>query len=122
MLTVKNSYYISLIVQILIVIFFFAEVKRKENKEYILLSNAIDIEFVVNIIEFIGYIIIGFYLNSNVNITAIRYADWFVTTNMMLITLSFFLEFNNIFYENIPARDKKRKLAKHDIKYMGTSI
>lgn len=118
MLTIKNSYYFSLLVQTLIVIYFIVEVKRTESQEYILLSNAIDIEFIVNIIEFIGYLIIGFYLNSKVNITAIRYVDWFVTTNMMLITLSFFLEFNNIFYENIPEAEKKKKLTKHDLNFM----
>lgn len=96
MLTVQNSYYFSLFVQLISLIIFSMTFSVATSPNLVLVKNAYYIEYVVSIIEFIGYVILGFYLNSKVNITAIRYGDWFITTNMLLVSLSLFLLYNRL--------------------------
>lgn len=118
MLTIQNSYIFSLIVQLVSLIIFGLASSLTINDNLILLKNAFNIEYIVSIIEFIGYIVLGFYLKNRDNLTAIRYGDWFVTTNMLLISFSMFLLYNKIKYdEDI----EKGKLADYDYEYMKTN-
>ncbi len=110
MFTIESSYYFSLFIQAITLLIFYLTVSSIYYKpQFILLENAYFIEYVVSIIEFIGYIILGFYIGSKSNITTIRYLDWFITTNMLLISLSLFSLFNNIYYD-----PKKSELEKYD--------
>ena len=95
MFTIESSYYFSLFIQAITLLIFYLTVSSIYYKpQFILLQNAYFIEYVVSIIEFIGYIILGFYIGSKSNITTIRYLDWFITTNMLLVSLSLFSLFN----------------------------
>ena len=110
MFTIESSYYFSLFIQTITLLIFYLTVSSIYYKpQFILLENAYFIEYVVSIIEFIGYIILGFYIGSKSNITTIRYLDWFITTNMLLVSLSLFSLFNNIYYD-----PKKSELEKYD--------
>ncbi len=110
MFTIESSYYFSLFIQVITLLIFYLTVSSiYYNPQFILLENAYFIEYVVSIIEFIGYIILGFYIGSKSNITTIRYLDWFITTNMLLVSLSLFSLFNNIYYDT-----KKSELEKYD--------
>lgn len=111
MFTIESSYYFSLFIQGITLLIFYLTVSSIYYKpQFILLENAYFIEYVVSIIEFIGYIILGFYIGSKSNITTIRYLDWFITTNMLLVSLSLFSLFNNIYYD-----PKKSELEKYDL-------
>lgn len=111
MFTIESSYYFSLFIQAITLLIFYLTVSSIYYKpQFILLENAYFIEYVVSIIEFIGYIILGFYIGSKSNITTIRYLDWFITTNMLLVSLSLFSLFNNIYYD-----PKKSELEKYDL-------
>ena len=110
MFTIESSYYFSLFIQAITLLIFYLTVSSIYYKpQFILLENAYFIEYMVSIIEFIGYIILGFYIGSKSNITTIRYLDWFITTNMLLVSLSLFSLFNNIYYDT-----KKSELEKYD--------
>mgnify|MGYP001462216538 CR=1 FL=1 len=85
MFTIESSYYFSLFVQAITLLIFYLTISSiYYQPQFILLENAYFIEYTVSIIEFIGYIILGFYINSKFNITTIRYADWFITTGQMI--------------------------------------
>jgi len=62
------------------------------SPELEILKKAYNLEFFVSIIEFSVYLFIGYNLNKNV--TTIRYIDWFITTNVLLITLSYLFLYN----------------------------
>ena len=110
MFTVESSYYFSLSIQAITLLIFYLTVSAIYYKpQFILLENAYFIEGIVSIIEFIDYIILGFYIGSKSNITTIRYFDWFITTNMLLVSLSLFSLFNNVYYD-----PKKSELEKYD--------
>ncbi len=115
MISIQNSYYFSLIVQFVSLGIFYTTTNIKTNPHQILLKNAYFLEYIVSIIEFIGYIILGYFINTKTNITTIRYLDWFVTTNMLLISLSFFLMFNNYYSPKNPS--KLNTLSKLDFSY-----
>ena len=63
------------------------------SPELEILKKAYNLEFFVSIVEFAVYVFIGY--NLNTNITTIRYTDWFITTNVLLITLSYLFLYNN---------------------------
>lgn len=96
MLTVKNTYYFSLVFQTLSLLLFIITYNIPIVPEQRLLNDAYSLEFLVSIIEFFGYIILGYYINTKTNITTIRYADWFITTNVLLVSFSLFLLYNKI--------------------------
>jgi len=114
MLTIRNSYIFSVSIQILSLIIFYIVRQQHINPELILLHNAFYLEYVVSIIEFIIYLVLGLYLNTKTNMTAIRYIDWFATTNMLLISLSLFLLFNKIKFSDKNEEDKIKELKKYD--------
>lgn len=120
MFTIESSYYFSLFVQAITLLIFYLTISSiYYQPQFILLENAYFIEYAVSIIEFIGYIILGFYINSKFNITTIRYADWFITTNMLLVSLSLFSLFNNIYYNHkYSETEKYEQLKKFDFHFI----
>jgi hypothetical protein len=120
MFTIESSYYFSLFIQAITLLIFYLTVSSIYYKpQFILLENAYFIEYVVSIIEFIGYIILGFYIGSKSNITTIRYLDWFITTNMLLVSLSLFSLFNNIYYDPKKSElEKYHQLKKFDFNFI----
>jgi bacteriorhodopsin len=65
----------------------------------ILIQNLLQVETTVQLIELIFYIWMVYNINNINNITQYRYADWFFTTPIMLITLMTFIdgETKNVF-------------------------
>lgn len=65
-------------------------IKTSEKDE--ILKDLLKVELVVQTIEFIFYLWLIYYFSKvSKNITPFRYLDWFITTPLMLITLSAFL-------------------------------
>jgi bacteriorhodopsin len=62
------------------------------DDNYIILKEILQIELGVQLIELIFYIWLVFSIHTIKNITKYRYADWFITTPIMLITLMAYLE------------------------------
>lgn len=91
----KNSFYISIFTQILIVIITFdiIFIKLKNNNK--ILYDTFIIEFIVQIIEALFYILIISKLNNVNNINLLRYYDWFITTPFMLISSILYMEYEN---------------------------
>ena len=92
MLTIKNTYYMSLYIQFALLLFMLYHQGLVVSPELEILKKAYNLEFFVSIIEFSVYLFIGYNLNKNV--TTIRYIDWFITTNVLLITLSYLFLYN----------------------------
>jgi hypothetical protein len=86
---------ISLIVQIIIGIIDYLALHIEVDSKDELLKDLLQVEIWVQIIEFIFYILLIFYFSKiSRNITPLRYIDWAITTPLMLITLSAFLNHN----------------------------
>ncbi len=86
---------ISLIVQVVIGIIDYLALHIKVDLKDELLKDLLQVEIWVQIIEFIFYILLIFYFSKiSRNITPLRYIDWAITTPLMLITLSAFLNHN----------------------------
>jgi len=82
----------SLIVQSIVGIIDYLAIKIEVDLKDELLKDLLKIELYVQIIEFIFYVWLIYYFNKvSQNITPVRYLDWAVTTPLMLITLSAFL-------------------------------
>jgi bacteriorhodopsin len=82
----------SLIVQVVVgVIDYLAiNIEISENDE--ILTDLLKVEVFVQAIEFVFYVWLIYYFSKvSRNITPIRYLDWAITTPLMLITLSAFL-------------------------------
>jgi bacteriorhodopsin len=85
---------ISLIIQGVVGIIDFLALKIESKDE--LLKDLLKVELVVQIIEFMFYISLVFYFKKAArNITPFRYIDWAITTPLMLITLSAFLNYDD---------------------------
>lgn len=93
MLTVKNTYYMSVYIQFALLLFMLYHQNLIVPPELEILKKAYNLEFYVSIIEFSVYLFMGYYLNKNV--MSIRYTDWFITTNVLLVTLSYLFLYNN---------------------------
>ena len=93
MLTFKNTYYMSVFIQFTLLVFMLYHQGLVVSPELEILKKAYNLEFFVSIIEFTVYLFIGYNLNKNV--TTIRYFDWFITTNVLLITLCYLFLYNN---------------------------
>jgi len=82
----------SLIIQFIVGVIDFAGINIKISPKDELLKDLLKVELSVQIIEFIFYVWLIFYFNkASRNITPFRYLDWGITTPLMLITLSAFL-------------------------------
>lgn len=82
----------SLIVQVIVGIIDYLAIHIEVDSKDELLKDLLKVELIVQIVEFIFYILLIFYFSKiSRNITPIRYIDWAITTPLMLITLSAFL-------------------------------
>ena len=82
----------SLCVQVIIGIIIYMTIDIEINEKDEILKDLLKVEFLVQAIEFIFYAGLILYLNKvSSNITVYRYLDWGLTTPLMLITLSAFL-------------------------------
>lgn len=70
---------------------------------YTILKEILQLELGVQVIELVFYIWLVFSLHSIRNITLFRYADWFITTPVMLITLMAYLSMDA--EKHVPFRD-----------------
>lgn len=83
---------VSLVIQFVIGVVDYLALKIKVNNNDEILKDLLRVEFFVQIIEFIFYAWLLIYFSQvSKNITPIRYIDWSITTPLMLITLSAFL-------------------------------
>jgi bacteriorhodopsin len=95
-LTVKNTVYFSIIIQIISTVITWEGLFKKLKASDIVLKEILAIENIVQIIEFTFYLYIASY-NTGVNrMGSIRYIDWFVTTPTMLFTTIVYMEYNNV--------------------------
>ena len=83
---------VSLIIQCIVGIIDYLAIKIEIDSKDELLKDLLKIELYVQVIEFIFYVWLIYYFNKvSQNITPFRYLDWAITTPLMLITLSAFL-------------------------------
>jgi hypothetical protein len=82
----------SLIVQVIVGFIDYAAINTEINSKDELLKDLVKVELFVQFIEFIFYVWLIYYLTKvSRNITPFRYLDWAITTPLMLITLSAYL-------------------------------
>jgi len=86
---------ISLFVQFIVGIIDYLTLNVEVNSKDELLKDLLRVEISVQVVEFLFYIWLIYYFNkASRNITPYRYLDWAITTPLMLITLSAFLNHN----------------------------
>ena len=84
---------VSLFVQFIIGIINYVAITVEVSPKDEMLKDLLKVEFFVQVIEFIFYIWLFYYFSKvSRNITPFRYLDWSITTPLMLITLSAFLD------------------------------
>jgi len=82
----------SLIIQLVVGIIDYAAINIEITSKDELLKDLVKVELFVQVIEFIFYIWLSYYFSKiSRNITPFRYLDWAITTPLMLITLSAYL-------------------------------
>lgn len=83
---------ISLVVQFVVGLIDYVAIQKEVKPEDEILKDLLQVEIYVQIIEFIFYAWLIYYFSKvSRNITPFRYLDWSITTPLMLITLSAFL-------------------------------
>ena len=83
----------SLIVQFVVGVIDYAALKIQADEKDEYYKDLLTVELVVQVVEFLFYVwLIYFFSKMSTNITPIRYLDWFITTPLMLISLSAFLD------------------------------
>jgi bacteriorhodopsin len=86
----------SLIIQGVVGIIDFLALKIEINSKDELLKDLLKVELVVQVIEFMFYVFLVFFFKKvSRNITPFRYIDWAITTPLMLIILSAFLNYDD---------------------------
>jgi hypothetical protein len=89
---IYTSGVVSLIVQLIVGIIDYFAIKLKVGPNDEILRDLLQVELFVQAIEFIFYIWLIYYFSRvSRNITPFRYLDWSITTPLMLITLSAYL-------------------------------
>jgi bacteriorhodopsin len=92
---IHSSAVFSLIIQFVVGVIDYLALKEKVSPKDEILRDLLKVELVVQVVEFIFYIWLFLYFSQvSHNITPYRYLDWFITTPLMLITLSAFLHHN----------------------------
>lgn len=93
---IYDSGYVSLIIQLITGILGMIGIFIPLKKEDRILTHIIVMETIVQFIEFIFYLWLVFSIAArSVNVTAIRYFDWFITTPIMLITTILYFSYNS---------------------------
>jgi|UniRef100_A0A6C0CY20 hypothetical protein len=111
-ISIYKSALTSLIIQLIIGLLSLYGLSIKLNDDQSILNQILLLETIVQFIEFSFYIWLVFNFSKiRVNVSLIRYLDWFITTPTMLFSIiSFFiyqnvkpelLSLKNIFYDNI---------------------
>ena len=94
-----STAYTSTIIQVItgLVNIYVLTLQVPDNRK--LIQNILKVETTVQVIELIFYIWMVYNINNINNITQYRYADWFLTTPIMLITLMTYIDGNtkNVF-------------------------
>lgn len=86
---------ISLIIQFLVGIIDYLALNVEVDSKDEILKDLLKVELVVQAVEFIFYVwLIYYFKKGSKNLTPFRYIDWAITTPLMLITLSAFLNYN----------------------------
>jgi bacteriorhodopsin len=86
---------LSLIVQVLVGIIDYLAINIELSSTDELLKDLLRVELFVQAVEFVFYLWLIYYFSKvSHNITPFRYLDWAITTPLMLITLSAFLNHN----------------------------
>ena len=93
---IYDSGYISLVIQLIVGIIgcvgIFIPLLEKDK----ILTDIMIMETAVQFIEFMFYLWLVFSIAArSVNVTAIRYFDWFITTPIMLISTILYMEYEN---------------------------
>lgn len=91
MISIYNTGFASLIVQISTVIFDIYVLSLKQDPSLSIVRNLLIIEILVQLIEGTFYIWLVFNISKYSNITPIRYYDWIITTPTMLLTYCLYL-------------------------------
>ena len=82
----------SLIFQLVVGLIDYLAINIEISKNDEILKDLLKVELFVQVIEFVFYVWLIYYFSKvSRNITPIRYLDWAITTPLMLITLSAFL-------------------------------
>jgi len=95
-LTVKNTVYFSIIIQIISTVITWEGLFKKLKGSDVVLKEILAIENIVQIIEFTFYLYIASYNTDVSKMGTLRYIDWFVTTPTMLFTTIVYMEYNNV--------------------------
>jgi bacteriorhodopsin len=89
---IYTSGIISLIIQLVVGIIDYFTLNVEINSKDEMLKDLLKVELFVQLIEFIFYLWLIYHFSKvSQNITPFRYLDWAITTPLMLITLSAFL-------------------------------
>ncbi len=92
---IYTSGVVSLLVQLIVGIVDYLALQIKVDPKDEILKDLLNVEIFVQGIEFMFYVWLIYYFSRvSRNITPFRYLDWFITTPLMLITLSAFLNHN----------------------------
>ena len=104
--SVYTSYVFSIVVQLILLVVLAYNVDMPVSPELAVLREAFRFEYYVSIIEFLGYLLIGYMLFQKKSVTIYRYADWFITTSILLISLSYVF-----LYRLYKEKDKTKELT-----------
>lgn len=107
------SYYMSVFVQFLAFFIQFYGVFLHVTPELVPLKYALNIEVCVSIIEFMVYIWIGTNLKNLDVVMTKRYADWVITTNGLMISISLlfiYLNQQELYHQEPPEENNKETL------------
>jgi len=86
---------LSLMIQFIVGVIDYAAINIEINPKDQILQDLLKVELFVQVIEFIFYVwLIYYFSRTSRNITPARYLDWSITTPLMLITLSAFLNYD----------------------------
>ena len=84
---------VSLFIQAVVGFIDYLAIQIKVNSKDELLKDLLKVELAVQIVEFSFYVWLIYYFSKvSRNITPVRYLDWAITTPLMLISLSAFLQ------------------------------
>lgn len=95
-LTIKNTIFFSLLVQIITGIISLHGLFITLPKKHKILSDVLILETIVQFIEMVFYIWISYAVININNITSRRYIDWFITTPTMLLSTIMFMKYQEL--------------------------
>jgi bacteriorhodopsin len=91
---IYESALISIVIQFITALVDVYGIQLPVKDNYSILKEILQVELGVQLIELVFYIWLVLSIHSIRNVTLYRYADWFITTPIMLITLMAYLDLN----------------------------